>query len=104
MCRPRTAIVDAAFSAVFEEPEIDAYDIAHVDKVTALLSIGDAVRATKKACLARLFDLMVELIENRRHLALVVLLWPIDIKVFQPDNRAACLRNDLAHIAIECEF
>ena len=100
----RAAVVDAALAAVLEEMEVDAHDIPDVDKVTPLLAVRQPVRPTEETRLARLHDLMIELVENGCHLALVVLLGAIDIEVFQPDDGAAGLGDDLPHIAVECKL
>ena len=100
----RAAVVDAALAAVLEEMEVDAHDIPDVDKVTPLLAVRQPVRPTEETRLARLHDLMVELVENGCHLPLVMLLRPVDVEVFQPDDGAARLGNHLPYIAVEREL
>lgn len=103
------AVVDAGRAVVFPEPEIDADDVFDVDEVAALLAVldrfaGDLAPAAEQVCLARLVDLVVELIEDGGHLALVMLLRAVNVEVLEADDLAVCFRHDLAHIAVEGEL
>lgn len=103
------AVVDAGRAVVLPEPEVDAHDVLDVDEVAALLAVldglaGDLAPAAEQACLARLVDLIVELVEDGGHLALVVLLRAVDVEVLEADDLAVGLRHDLAHVAVEGEL
>ena len=104
MRNARAAVVDTALAAVLEEMQIHAHDITDIDEVTPLLPVCKPVRPTEKACLPHLHNLMVELVEDRRHLALVMLLGTVDVEVPQTDNQTARLGDDLPYIAVEREL
>ena len=104
MRRSCAAVVDAALAAAFPKPQVDAHDVLHIDEVAPLRTVREAVRPAEKARLARFLDLIVELVEDRRHLPFVVLLRSVDVEVFQPDNLTARLGDHLPHIAVKREF
>ena len=109
MALARAAVVDAGRRAIFPEPEVDVHDVFDVDEVAALLAVGDGLAvngapAAEEVCLARLVDLVVELVEDGRHLSLVVLLRAVDVEIAQTDDLAARLGHDLAHIAVDSEL
>ena len=84
--------------------QVDAHDVTDVDEVAPLLAVCDAICPAEEARLSHIENLMIELIEDRRHLALVMLLGTIDVEVAQADDGAARLGDDLPHIAVECEL
>lgn len=103
------AVVDAGRAVVLPEPEVDAHDVLDIDEVAALLAVfdrlaGDLAPAAEEVCLARLVDLVVELVEDGGHLALVVLLRAVDVEVLEADDLAVGLWHDLAHVAVEGEL
>lgn len=102
----RAAVVDARRTVVLPEPEIDLDDVLDVDEVTALFAVFDrravdVAPAAEQMGLARLVNLVVELIEDGCHLALVVFLRTVDVEVFETDNLAVSFGHDLTHIAVE---
>ena len=99
-----TAVVDAGWAFVLPEPEVDLDDILDIDEVAALLAVIEAVRAAEEARFSRFLELTVELVEDRRHLALVLLLRAEDVEVAQTDDLAAALVHDLPYIAVEGEL
>lgn len=103
------AVVDAGRAVVLPEPEVDAHDVLDVDEVAALLAVfdglaGNLAPAAEQVCLARLVDLVVELVEDGGHLALVVLLRAVDVEVLEADDLAVGLWHDLAHVTVEGEL
>ena len=103
------AVVDAGRAVVLPEPEVDAHDVLDVDEVATLLAVfdglaGNLAPAAEQVCLARLVDLVVELVEDGGHLALVVLLRAVDVEVLEADDLAVGLWHDLAHVAVEGEL
>ena len=100
----RAAVVDAVRSFVLEEPEVDAHDVFHVYEVAALLAFFVAVVCAEKFRDARLFYLIVELIENGGHFAFVVLLRAVDVEIAEADDLAFRVRKQLTDVAVKHEF
>ena len=105
----RAAVVDARRTVILPEPEVDFDDVLDVDEVAALLAVFyrhavDVAPAAEEMGLARLVNLVVELIENRSHLALVMFLRAVDVEVLEADNLAVSFGHDLTDVAVEGEF
>ena len=103
------AVVDTALPLVLPEPEVHIHHIFDIDKVAALLAVlngcpGNLAPALKQPCLAGFIDLIVQLIEDGGHLALMMFLWAVNIEVFQPHNLALRLGHHLTHISVKGQF
>ena len=96
-----TTVVDAAWPLILPEPEVDLYYILYIDKVTAMLTIAIFAITAKESAYAIILDLMIQLIEDRSHVAFMMLLGAVYIEILQPYNLALGIRQLLAHIAVK---
>ncbi len=98
------AVEDAALGGVVPEEEVDVDDVLDVDEVAALLAVAVAVGAFEQPDDAALFQLVVEVVGDRGHAALMVFLRPEDVEVAQADDLRRCRRQDAADVAVELQL
>ena len=95
------AVVDPARSLFPPEPKVHLHHVLDVDEIPPLLARAVLSIAAEEMRFAGFLNLIVELIEDRRHLPLVLFLRTIDVEVAKPHHLTARLGKDLADVAVK---
>src|SRR5574343_416062 len=101
LCITRAEVEDAGDLRVFEEPEIDTYQVFDKHEVALLTAIGVAVRAFKEFDLAVLTELVEVVKSHGGHAALVRFVRAIDIEVTETGDLGGTVLDTLTHDLIE---
>ena len=90
------AVEHAAHVGILQQEQVHRHRVVHVDEVAA-----EVAGALEDPQLAALGDLVVELVDDRGHAPLVVLLRTVHVEVPQTGDLGRCDRVHPTHVAVE---
>lgn len=101
---PGSAVIDAGFTCVLPEPDIDLADIFDVNEITGLTAVAKTVTALKQFWILSGLHLVVQVEGHTGHTALVLFAGAIDVEVLEADDLAVGGRQQATDIFVKQEL